>query len=145
MRRKDEIISSRLYQDLKALVDAKKTLQELGRYYRIIALTSRLAELKSPTKRWLKNNFGEVVEELHHTGFYDSDPTNGLYRTKAEQVKALGAKYFIDDQVKHVNAAAKLGVQALLFGDYHYQVNQKLHPKVVRVKNWREASRHLVR
>lgn len=42
----------------------------------------------------------------------------------------------IDDQLKHCQAAASLGIKAVLLGDYPWNRTEKLPSGVTRCKDW---------
>lgn len=59
--------------------------------------------------------------------------------TKGELAKSIGADYIIDDQIKHVLAAAELGIRGILFGDYAWNKADVLPDNVTRVNDWQEV------
>jgi len=131
-----------VYPKLKKLLNAHEVLLELKKKYKIVALTSRVKEIHAVTKTWLEENLPGAIEEIHYSGAYDDDKSEATqHLTKGEIAKKLGVDYLIDDQPKHINLAAEQGIKALMFGDYHWNRDVKLHPDVVRVKDWLEVQK----
>jgi methionine salvage enolase-phosphatase E1 len=90
------------------------------------------------TRAWLKRHFGDIIRDVYFAGFYDTSVSHAekLSMTKAGILAELQPQYFIDDQLKHVNGAAEIGIPSILFGDYSWnQTNTLLH-NVTRCNDW---------
>lgn len=91
------------------------------------------------TKDWLQRHYGGLFDGVYFSGIYDKP---GLHRvnirkTKNDLLLELGARYLIDDQLKHCIAAEEHGVEAILFGDYTWnQYDGPLPAHVTRCPDW---------
>ena len=123
--------------------DAKEVLTELAESYRLVVTTSRMEAVREGTIAWLDQYYGGIFEDVHLAGFYDKgNQYEGLQMTKAGLLQSIGADYLIDDQPKHCFAAAEVGMEALLFGDYKWNRALDTIPKgVVWCKNWAEVKK----
>ena len=118
---------------------AKEALAELGKNFKLVIITTRMTVVNQLTKDWLDLHYPGIFDEVVFSGFYDKLTPDSKYKTKGELAKEAGASYLIDDQPKHVIAAAKLGIKGLLFGDYGWNRVDTLPDGVVRVKDWKEV------
>ncbi|MDR1300263.1 MAG: hypothetical protein LBK50_00995 [Candidatus Nomurabacteria bacterium] len=128
--------SNPFYSSLKPIEQAREALQRLSHDYDIVALTSRRQSTESVTKKWLEQNLGGLVGEVHFSGAFETITADSHKRNKNEQLLMLDADWLIDDQPKHVNSAAELGIKAILFGDYPWSDRQDIHPDVLRARDW---------
>lgn len=124
------------YRLMDGAVDA---LQRLSKRYKLVILTSRRQIQKDETLTWLNDVFGGVFEEVHFTGFWDTISATSHLLTKGELASQIGADYLIDDQAKHCVAAASVGIQSILFGDYAHGRHLKLPAAVTRCRDWLEV------
>lgn len=115
---------------------AKPVLLELAKRYRLVVVTSRRTQIMTETRAWLEEYFSGVFEEVYFAGMWDKINSQSNQMTKTDIIKTIGAKYLIDDQVKHCNAAAASGIKALLFGNYSWNQTNNLRPGVIRVADW---------
>jgi len=81
-------------------------------------------------------------DHIHFAGIWDKISDASIARTKGELCQELGADYIIDDQLKHCVGAAKLGLKALLFGNYLWNQNGSLPENVQRVDDWSGVLRY---
>lgn len=135
-RRADILHAPGVVQHYRILDDAQDALKRLSNNYKMVILTSRRRIVRDETLAWLADNFEEIFEEVHFTGFWDIPGRGGHSLTKADLSKQIGANYLIDDQPKHCFAAAEAGIRALLFGDYAASRQLELPDSVVRCKDW---------
>jgi 5'(3')-deoxyribonucleotidase len=133
-RVEDYIQSGELFNQ-QLLPGALKTLKALKKEYEFVVITSRDDIYTDATHKWLDEHFEDI---FHHVRFIASRK-NGHKITKAQVCREIGASYLIDDNAEHCNLAAKAGVQALLFGEYGWNKNAKLHKNTLRTKNWQEV------
>ncbi|MES2216047.1 MAG: hypothetical protein V4481_01995 [Patescibacteria group bacterium] len=117
---------------------AFEALKQLKERFRLVAVTSRRNSINQLTRAWLQKYYPGIFDDIIFCGFFDSEQ-NGIHFTKGELIKNLGAAYFIDDQIKHISAAAKNNIESLLFGNYSWNKLDTLPPNTVRVKNWQEV------
>lgn len=121
-----------------AFLEALEVLQQLTENYELVIATSRPRVLNDDTRAWLDRNFPSIFSNVHHSGFYDDDAgMNTHMLTKADMCLEIGAKYLIDDQPKHCNGAAAVGVRAILFGDYPWNRSVALPEGVTKCRNWK--------
>jgi len=118
-------------------------LQKLHKRFKLIAITSRRNSINQLTREWIEKYYPGIFDDIVFPGFFDTiskeDSHKRLSMTKGEVAKNLGAQYFIDDQLKHVTAAAALGIKTLLFGEYAWNKVDALPENVTRVKDWKEV------
>lgn len=126
----------------RLLEDAHGVLESLAKRYDLVILSSRRASVRAETEEWLTANFGDLFVAKHYTGFYDTGKPGGHLQTKSEHSKQIGADYIIDDQPKHCFAAAEVGIEAVLFGDYGVSRGLKLPKGVTRCKDWAAVGKY---
>jgi len=129
------------YRNEKPMLGAREVLEKLKANFKLVVVTSRGMELKQGTLEWLDENYGSVIDEVFFSGIYDNvdeaEDLHGLAKlTKADKLQEIGVSYLIDDQPKHVNGAAELGIESLLFGDYGWSRDVEIVDGVTRVADW---------
>jgi hypothetical protein len=126
------------YNGMKTISDAPDVLKKMSQKFTLIPMTSRVTSQRDLTVDWLDRNFGNVFEEVIFSGAYEAknDFRRTVHKTKGDICQEIGASFLIDDQPKHVNAAAECGVEALLFGDYSWNRHAKIVTGVTRVADW---------
>jgi len=124
---------------------AKECLIELKNNFKLIVLTTRRNSINQLTKEWISKFYPDIFDDFIFSGFFDNpkiQSVHGDYQlTKAQLAQDIGAKYLIDDQLKHILASAEIGIKGILFGDYGWNKADKLPANVIRVKNWEEVRR----
>lgn len=136
-RRAAEYHESGAANDFQHKEEALPVLRELEQSYKLLAITSRSNELKSLTHEWVERHFGEIFDDIKFAGIFDGPIHDGLlHRTKGELFASNAVNYVIDDHLKHCFAAAKLGIQSVLFGDYPWNQHEDLPPEIIRCENW---------
>ncbi len=141
-RRADEFHSSNNVGGYKVVPGAKEALLKLKEKFDLILLTSRRSSIAEFTREWIDINYPGIFKDCIFCGFFDVKGIERLKLTKAELVKQVNASYFIDDQLKHVEAAASLDIPCLLFGDYAWNQKENLPQNITRVKNWAEILKY---
>jgi uncharacterized HAD superfamily protein len=122
--------------------EALPILTSLSRNYQLIVITSRRIQMEKETRAWIANHYPGVFTEIHFAGIWEKIDDDAHRHTKADLCQALGVSYLIDDQLKHCIAAAKCGIQSLLFGDYTWNRASELPEHVFRVKDWEEIQNY---
>lgn len=119
---------------------ARDVLLKLKPHHDLIVVTSRRQQIKGETLVWIQDRFPGVFEQdkIFFAGIWDVIDSSSAFRTKGDILHQLGADYLIDDQPKHCNAAARQGVQAILFGEYGWHDREAVHEGTIRLRNWHE-------
>jgi 5'(3')-deoxyribonucleotidase len=126
----------------KVIPNALEALERLKTRFTLILITSRRLSIEKLTREWIDKNYPDIFSDYIFCGFYDTRGASGLKLTKAELAKGIKADYLIDDQLKHIEAAAQVGIKGLLFGDYSWNKKDQLSANVTRVKDWSEILRY---
>lgn len=134
-RAKDYNLSG-VMESMSHFEEAAAVLRRLAQCYQLVIITARRKELATITKTWIERCYPEVFTEIYHAGIWDSDHPDAATFTKAEICLEVGARYLIDDQVKHCNAAQVAGVQSVLFGDYPWSRGAEVADGVIRCADW---------
>src|SRR3990167_498070 len=137
-KRRDIIVSEKVFLKHRWFEDAKKVLKELSKNYKLVIVSSRGPGVQSDTIDWINQSFEGVFSEIHFAKIWDRPIhiLEQLKMTKAEVCREIGADYLVDDQPKHCLAAADAGITALLFGDYKWTRVNNLPKNVIKVRNW---------
>lgn len=138
-RRSDELHSSGVIGTYAHDESAVAVLEHLRKKYRLVIVTSRRRMIEKETFAWIDSYFRGIFDEVHFAGFWDKTTTESIAMTKADICKQIGADYLIDDQCKHVEAAAGAGLKAVLFGNYGWNQMSPLPKGVVRCSTWSEV------
>lgn len=115
---------------------AKEVLGRLRNRYQIIAVTSRRESLLDITNQWLDQHYPGLLDQVISAGIYGLNMPNAHTLTKAGVLQRIGARYLIDDQPKHCIGADSVGVTAILFGGYPWNIKAEVPPSVVRLNDW---------
>lgn len=116
--------------------EALPILKALKHKYDLVVVTSRRLQVKDETLDWINEHFSDVFSDIHFAGFFDTLDHDKWKMTKADIVRQIGASYLIDDQLKHCYATADVGIETILFGEYHWNTVETLPPRVYRCANW---------
>lgn len=137
-RRTAEIVSTSLSAGYGHIGGALEVLEHLARHHHLMIATSRCLQVKGDTIAWIDEHFPGIFAStaVYFSGIWD-ELTNDSHRaTKAELMTQINADVLIDDQLKHCQAVAAHGRNALLFGDYAWNQATVLPAGVVRCTNW---------
>ncbi|MBI2009242.1 HAD family hydrolase [Candidatus Saccharibacteria bacterium] len=140
-KRRDIIITEKVFIKHKAFEEAKAVLKKLAKNYKLVIVSSRGPRVQADTIEWVHQNFKGIFSEVHFAKIWDRPMPilEQLKMTKAEICSEIGADYLIDDQPKHCIAAAEAGITTLLFGDYRWTKVNNLSKSIIKVKNWQEV------
>jgi 5'(3')-deoxyribonucleotidase len=139
VRRSHTVHGQDVFLKFDAITEARPVQETLAEKYKLVVATSRIRALEKGTQEWISRNFGDVISEYHSAGIWDDfekDSHEKVKVTKADIVRQIGADYLIDDQPKHCFAAAGAGIKAVLFGDYSWNRDVSLPPRVTRARSW---------
>lgn len=140
--RRGGVLREHKYQkDYLPVVGAAQAIDELGKRYKLVVVTSRRKFAEQLTRNWLSQHFTYSFEEVIFADFWDDvqNSKDGHLRHKGDLYTQVGADFVIDDQLKHCVAATEQGVQAVLFGDYPWNQASELPNGVIRCKDWKEV------
>ena len=135
-RRWEEFMNSGIMEQYDVILEAKVVLEELGKRYKLIAVTSRRDSLLGITGEWLDTNYPGIITEVVGAQIYGVGKQDAHVLTKAEVLQQLGADYLIDDQPKHCIGAAGVGVKAVLYGGYPWNKDVEIPSGVTRCDDW---------
>jgi 5'(3')-deoxyribonucleotidase len=125
--------------------DALPVLRRLSIDFDLCIVTSRQLHTRNDTLAWIHQHYKGVFsdETIHFAGIWDTDVTKrGLAVTKADIIQRLAAEYLIDDQFKHCQAVAQIGLKSLLFGNYSWNQVGDMPLNMTRVNNWRAVEEY---
>lgn len=98
--------------------------------HEVILMTSRDPAWEAATTKWIKHHFGNRCPKI----YFARNHKDVSEKTKGELCKDLGVNWLIDDNVEHCLSALKVGVGAILFGEYGWH---KDRPKELEhCKDW---------
>ena len=140
-RRTAEIVSTSLSAGYGHIGGALEVLERLAQHHHLMIATSRCLQVKGDTIAWIDEHFPGIFAStaVYFSGIWD-ELTNDSHRaTKAELMTQINADVLIDDQLKHCQAVAAHGRNALLFGDYAWNQATVLPAGGVRCTNWYEV------
>lgn len=130
-----------LFRKFEHIEEAVPVLKKLSQKYNLVIATSRRKTLITDTNEWIDQHFPNIFSGVHYAGIWD-DATKRMgahLKTKADLVRQIGADYLVDDYPKHCSAAAQVGIQTVLFGDYPWNRDVVASPGVARARNWHEV------
>jgi len=138
MQRADVYHKTDVAHHFKPIDNALQVLHRLSPHYHFVAVTSRRSQWREVTEQWLDKHFTNVFAEMHFVGMWDADMplVDKVKATKTVTCQQIGARYLIDDQLKHCSSAAEAGIPAVLFGAYKWNAHDVLPKGVERVHNW---------
>ena len=96
----------------------------------VILMTSRDPSWELATERWIKHHFGNKCPKI----YFAKNHKYSSEKTKGELCLELGVNWLIDDNVEHCLSAVKVGVGAVLFGEYGWHQNKP--NELVHCKDW---------
>lgn len=140
-RRSAELMDAGLGTGYGHIGGALEVLEHLAQHHHLMIATSRCLQVKGDTIAWIDEHFPGIFAStaVYFSGIWD-ELTNDSHRaTKAELMTQINADVLIDDQLKHCQAVAAHGRNALLFGDYAWNQAATLPAGVVRCTNWYEV------
>lgn len=120
----------------KPHIEAEPVLRKLAKNHKLLVVTARKSITAKDTEAWIEKHYSGIFNAVHHAGMWDTVTEHSITATKAELCQKLGADYLIDDQLKHCLASAKLGVKAIIFGNYPWNRMVDLPEMVVRCDDW---------
>lgn len=138
--RADVLVKEGVLRNYNHFEDALSVLRELAKRYDLIVVTARILAAEKDTKDWIEQYFGGVFKDIYFAGIWDEYNDHSIQKGKGDILREIGARYLIDDQIKHCKTAAEHDIQALLFGNYSWNKAEDLPAGVHRVKDWRDIA-----
>jgi 5'(3')-deoxyribonucleotidase len=138
-RRAEDFHKSGVVRHYNHYQEAEAVLESLAKRYKLVIVTSRRTSISTETKDWISHFFPNIFSQIYFSGIYErglNKKFSAIQATKANLVQKIGADYLIDDQPKHCFAAAEVGVESVLFGEYPWNRDVKLVKGVARCKDW---------
>lgn len=123
---------------------SKEALNRLKLKFKIITITSRRSIKKDGTVEWLEKHYPGIFDDYIFAGIWDNINSNEgwkdrINKNKGSLLKELNVAWHIDDQPKHCIGAEENGIDSILFGDYGWNQDFKLGPRMRRASNWLEV------
>jgi hypothetical protein len=120
---------------------ASEGITALAGIRKIVGVTSRRESLQPVTEKALDLIAPGAVDEVVFATYFRNGQK--FTRSKAEICPAIGATDLIDDHLKHCLAVSKVGVRAVLFGDYPWNRSEdELPDNISRARDWPEVLAH---
>lgn len=143
-RRANAFHESGVLKTYKRIDTAVPVLKRLSQDFTLRVITSRRLQVREDTLAWIHRHYPGIFTDdtIHFAGIWDTIDDQSIHRTKADVASSLGVDYLIDDQLKHCQAVAESGKQALLFGDYTWNQLKPLPEGVVRTASWEEVENY---
>ena len=153
----NEFYNSKLFMEITPFPNAFETMKKLKQAgYNLISITSRPDSLRATTENLLERCFPNIFSDLffsynHYTKMNENE------KSKAEICLSENVSHIIDDSLTYCIQCAERGIEALLFGNYHWNKgiskeiilpeakedlgNEKIH----RVKDWLAVGEKLLK
>ncbi len=135
-RRASEYHKSGTFGRLRHNKDAIPVLLELSKDYELVIITARRKEIQKESLEWINERYPNIFSAVHFAGIWDTTTHMSHTMTKAELCKTIGVSFLIDDQLKHCEGAAAIGIKAVLFGSYTWNRKDELMDGVERCEDW---------
>lgn len=152
MHRRSQEIRAAGFMNVVARNDAGRVLALLKKRARVVAVTSRRKAIELETREWIEEHLGNVIEEIHFAGIFDEDNEtlktheHRIIATKHDILSVVRPDYFIDDQLKHCEAALKLGIKTIVFGNYAWNKDTDIESRgATRCISWNDIEEYFVR
>lgn len=122
---------------IRAMEDARRVIRALKSEYDLVFMTARRPAHKDSTRVWLDEFIDSSVPlYLSHNPF-----ANEVAQSKGELCAELGIDMLIDDNVDNCHSALQYGVDAIVFGNYGWNVD--VPDGVVRCQSWSQVEEYL--
>lgn len=142
--RVDAINNSDIVTRLKPVAHADRALELLSERYDIVLVTARPTIFEKDTRAWLERHYKSLSPDIHFIGMFDGVITDTSYlKTKSLVYSQIQPVFVIDDQIKHCQAAADLGIDAILFGDYPWNRDKPENDLITRCADWNHVMAHI--
>lgn len=136
IRRVHRFFDTAIFRNAQPFREAKHAIRHLSERFTIVAITARDTLIEEVTREWLDEHFSELIHEAHFTAKYSLE---GGARKKIDVCREVGATHLVDDNLQNCLEVAESGLQAVLFGEYPWNVAPSLPKRVIRCKEWAEV------
>lgn len=126
------------------LAEAVRSVINLSKHYRFIAVTSRLRFLQEKTIQWLQRHFGETVTDVLFTHFIMSAGSPKDKLTKVEVCKNIGATFMIEAHIHHAVPVVNEGIEVFLL-DQPWNQSDVSSANIRRMHSWMDIENDLLR
>ena len=133
----EKYLASDAYASLVPISDAIRAIRRLSGQYAFVAVTSRPMFVESMTRRWIKEHFEGMIQDVVFTHFVMAADTSNhpSISSKVDACRRIGAMFMVEDHLHHVIPVAESGVKVFLL-DQPWNQQAKLPSNVSRVKSW---------
>jgi len=139
---RDTYLDSEEFLQSPAIANAVEVLRKLNSKYELHIVTGRPSFMQDVTLSWLQKHLPDIFESVIFTNSF-VDKTNPAYQTKADVCQQIGAHFLIDDHMQHCEVVSRVGIQAVLFGQYPWNQVDRLPNGIVRCKDWQAVADYL--
>lgn len=139
MSRINEFLGSSEAESIQPIDGAIESVKLLNKYFELHIVTARDSSLTPITHKMTDEHFPNIFKSIHFASPYSDNP-----KTKAEILKDLGAIYLIDDNPENAQSVANENIPVVLFGDYIWQKDFKLHQNIKRALTWPATEKILI-
>ncbi len=139
----EPFIQSEDFVEQSPAFEVMEALSTLSKYYRIVAVTARPRSIEQRTIKWMAEHFGTSIPEIEFVNPNQAWGRGGSV-SKLEVCLRLGAKYLIDDHLKHAQDVAAGGIKVILYGNYPWNQLDALPDNILRARDWGEVLKILL-
>lgn len=139
LQRLNTIYASDVFSSIKPKTGARAVLERLRHSHQLVVLTSRRRSIAHQSQQWLDQHYPQCFSDVYFSGIYDGDLRDHsiVQLTKGDMLRQIGARYLVDDEVKHCLSAAECGIDSILFQPRERQ--HSLPTSVTVLDGWEEV------
>ena len=130
---------SSAFRKMSPISGAKEAITILRRRNLLYSVTSRPDFIRDETITLLGEHFPGAFLRVHFTNQYGG---NGSKERKSDFCLENGYEVIIEDVAEYANECAERGIKAFIL-TCPWNREERLHPEVTRVKDWKEILHHL--
>lgn len=137
-----QFVSSSDFQQAEPLPGAQAAITSLKEQgFELVVITARPPFYNATTDQFMERHFPNIFVGVHTIPHFVGSaltPAAG----KLALCQKLGASYLIDDNLGTAAVIAESGMQAIVFGDYHWNQTELLPEGVTRCKDWTAVQKY---
>ena len=128
--------------DFPPIFGSQDVLSRLSKEHELWVLTGRHEDMAEMTQASIDKYFPNIFTRVRFTGFL-----KGSNVTKGLVCREIGAQVMIDDLPTHIDSVIDEGgiKEAIIFGDYPWNKDQKLGSMAVHCLNWLSVEDEIAR